>query len=71
MHIVLDAPRWRIAGQPPIVHPVKDITIVDGDLITVNGGSVYYSAREYEISFVPSSWIGYAIKRQYDAMQRC
>lgn len=67
MYIVIDAPRWRIAEQPPIVHPVTAVTI-SGDLITVEGGTAYFHAREVEISFVPDCWKDYAHNRRKDLM---
>lgn len=69
MHLLIDAPRWRIAGLPPIVSEVSTIGVsVDGHhvIVTDGMGQVSFSVFEHEISFVGDSQRGDAYNRRLD-----
>lgn len=70
MHIVIDAPRWRIAELPPMVEPISSVRI-EGDAVFCEDSTHPFSASVYEISFVPDRWKGYAFNRQKELMVVC
>lgn len=61
MHIVIDAPRWRIANVEPIVKRTSELqnfdgTItIDGEILKFGSDKYGFSIFEYEIGFIPDN----------------